>query len=149
MVRRLIQQQDIAVCTQRRRQGCHLLLTAGEMIQHLMLIHKPHPVQDRPAVACQTPLIILRPACREHIIIDRHALWKFRILRQIPNTDLTAFYNLSRIRLLRTCQNPQQCGFPGPIDSDDPDFVTFFDAKIDSCKQFPLSIVFADALCCQ
>ena len=106
MVGRLIQQQNIAGCHQCCSQCHFLFLSAGQMVDHFIFIQKSHLIQHGLAVTCDTPFIILCLIGSHYIIIDGHALWKFRILWQITHIHLVAAHHFSLIWLLHSCKNP-------------------------------------------
>ena len=119
------------------------------MIDHQTLIRKAHPVQDRLAVSGDTPFIILCLIGSYHIVIDRDARRKDRLLGQIPDIDLTASDNRPRIRLFQARKDPKQCGLPGPVDPHDPDLVPLFHSQVNPGKKCLLCIAFLYLFCCQ
>ena len=126
MVGRLVHQKHITGIYQCSCQCHSFLLTTGEMVDFLFMIRDSQLIQHVSGFTLCTPVLLPFSLC--HIIKDRRALRKLRHLRQVCDAQSVLCDDLSLIRFFQTCNDLQNGGFTGTVNTDDTDFISLMDS---------------------
>ena len=143
MIRRLIQNKEIALACENCCNGHFFSLSTGQGLHLCIKVVDAQPGQHALALVFLT-WQVLHTRIRHSLLHHRQITVKGWILRQISLHQLIGGCNCAALLIHYSCNYLQKGGFSASVYSDKPDFVARTDGQIYILQQSLLRIAFLD-----